>query len=85
MLFSANLALTAIAVIGFSAVHAAPVPTLLGSVHPLPRDLKGFSALISSRSELLVSSIYFQYRNIPQTAPGTSQLPTSPSYLQAGG
>ncbi|KAJ7239482.1 hypothetical protein C8J57DRAFT_1727338 [Mycena rebaudengoi] len=53
MLFSANLALTAIAVIGFSAVHAAPVPTLLGSVHPLPRDLKGFSALISSRSELL--------------------------------
>ncbi|KAJ7290678.1 hypothetical protein C8J57DRAFT_1493386 [Mycena rebaudengoi] len=53
MLFSANLALTAIAVIGFSAVHAAPVPTLLGSVHPFPRDLKGFSALIASRSELL--------------------------------
>ncbi|KAJ7289759.1 hypothetical protein C8J57DRAFT_1628940 [Mycena rebaudengoi] len=53
MLFTANLALTAIAVIGFSVVHAAPLPTLLRSVHPFPRDLKGFSALISSRGELL--------------------------------
>ncbi|KAJ7239488.1 hypothetical protein C8J57DRAFT_1245920 [Mycena rebaudengoi] len=53
MLFSANVALTAIAVIGFAVVHAAPVPALLGSVHPFPRELKGFGALIASRSELL--------------------------------